>query len=334
MRQGIRVLVTGGTGFVGNVICRRLWDRRYKICAPIRNKRHATGGLIRPNIELWQTGDLSNFRSWERVVQGNEVVIHLVARTHVTDEHGDVLGTYRAVNVEITRRLAQAAVREGVRHFIYMSSIKAVGNGCQQPYDEANECDPEDSYGITKLEAERELVSLLHDTSCRLTILRPPLVYGPGVRGNFLRLLRLVNKGIPFPAISNARSMVHVENLADSVLTCIDSAAAFDEIFHVADETPMSTSDLIRAMSEGMQRSPRLVPVPRSMLTKLGQTFGRGEEIKRLAGSLTVSTDKIRRVLGWIPRVTTEQGVRQTSLAFLNHPWTEDGYSESTRKAA
>ena len=322
MKNRKTVLVTGANGFVGQPLCRELVQQGFAVRAAVRKQQTLQDSEF---VKVIEVGDLSQFANWSMLLERCDAVVHLVARTHVTDEFGtSALANYRRTNVDVTRRLAKAATRAGLSHFVFMSSIKAVGNGANEAYSESTTCAPEDSYGITKLEAEQELISALRGTGCHYTILRPPLVYGPNVRGNFLKLLKFVKRGVPMPAVSNARSMVHVGNLVDAVIRCLRSAEAHSELFHVADEYPISTSELVRTMARGMDCRARLVPLPQTLLRTFGTALGRGEEMKRLVGSLTVSTDKLQNKLGWHAKLSIDEGVLETSRLYAQQPWIEE----------
>lgn len=314
------VLVTGAQGFVGRPLCRTLANKGYNVRAAVRRSNDTLDAIGRINV--FETGELTHFANWQQLLRDVDAVVHLVARTHVTDEYGAAaMAEYRQVNVDVTRRLAKACVREGVSQFVYMSSIKAVGNGARLAYTETTKCQPEDSYGITKLEAEQQLRSTMNGTACGLTILRPPLVYGPGVGGNFLRLMKLVEKGVPLPSVANARSMVHVSTLVDAVVRCLRCEKADDNLFHVSDPLPVSTSDLVRYMAMGLNRKTVLVPVPKLLLSSAGHLVGKQEEIKRLIGSLTVSTEKIVRELNWRQLMSTKEGVIEVCRNYRISPW-------------
>ena len=322
--QAKRILVTGANGFVGSQLCRHLLQCGYSVRAVVR--RVPTLSINDPQLEYEPVGDLLHFASWSELLRNTDAIVHLIARTHITDEFGmAAMQEYRRTNVDLTRRLAKAAAREGVSRFVYMSSIKAVGNGSEETYCEQTKCQPEDSYGKSKLEAEQTLAETLRQEpqsgGCEFTVLRPPLVYGPQVQGNFLRLLQLVARGVPLPSVTNARSMVHVENLVQATELCLRSPQAANRTFHVADPEAISTSQLIQSMAAGLERPCRLIPLPKFLLRGMGQVTGKTEEIKRLAGSLTVSTERITSELNWQPKYTTRQGIVSTSRAYRVSPW-------------
>lgn len=321
------ILVTGGGGFVGRYVCQRLIEQGFGVRVPVRSQSVVSAC----KCEYVVTGDLTHFANWSQLLRGVAGIVHLVARTHVTDEFGTAaMQAYRAVNVDITRRIARAAKQQGVRRFVYLSSIKAVGNSSAVPIVESSLCRPVDSYGITKQEAEQAVRRQLLGSETSYTILRPPLVYGPGVKGNFLRLLTLVQRGVPLPRIRNQRSMIHIENLVDAICLVLEHDAARNQTFHVADPQPISTTDLVIQMATGLGTAARLVPLPQMLLAQLGRVAGKQEEIRRLVESLVVSNETIRTRLNWQPRLTTKLGVEQTSRAFATAPWLVEDRTHET----
>jgi nucleoside-diphosphate-sugar epimerase len=228
---------------------------------------------------------------------------------------GDALAAYRAVNVDGSRRLAEQAAIAGVRRLVYLSSVKV--NGEQTllgaPFLFSNTPAPRDAYGTSKWEAEQGLWEISAKTGLEVVVVRPPLVYGPGVKGNLARLLKLVRLGLPLPfsAVQNMRSLIGLDNLVDLLIRCIDHPAAAGQTFLVSDGEDLSTPDLIRQMAAAMNRSPRLFPLPISLLRLAGSAFGKRAEIDRLVGSLQIDSSHTRRVLGWTPPVSVEEGVRR-----------------------
>jgi len=268
-------------------------------------------------------GEINSATEWTRVLQGIEVVIHCAARAHVMHEHStDPRALYRAVNVDGTRRLAEEAVRCGVHRLVFLSSVKAVGERSVpgRPLGVLDEPRPEDDYGRSKYEAELALKEVSASTGLEVVIVRPPLVYGPGVKGNFLRLLGLVARGFPLPfgSIDNARSMVSLANLVDFLSVCVESPAAAGKTFFVSDGDDLSTPDLIRKVALSMNRRARLVPVPVAMLNGMAGLVGKSAEIERLTGTLQVDINPNRDLLGWSPRFSVEGGLRETADWFLH----------------
>lgn len=308
-----RVLVTGSSGFIGCHLCAELlrcgWDVRGTI------RRLETRRSLPSEVEAVIV-DVNRDDGWSAALSKVEVVVHLVGRTHVVRDTGpDPLAAYRAINVEGTQRVLRGCVQAGVPRFIYLSSIKAVGEGGEIPYDETSHCAPEDAYGITKREAEIAVLETAARTGLQAVILRPPLVYGPGVKGNFLRLLRLVDRGIPFPlgCTHNARSMVFVGNLTSAIVALLDRPTTKETFFHVTDDgEPLSTKELVTRLGYLMGRRVHHIPVPAPLLRLGGGLLGHAGEVKRLIGSLIVSGERINRTLDWIPPYTVDQGLVET----------------------
>ena len=328
--HGMRIVVTGGNGFVGSHLCSRLRD----LGAHVRITARSSKTTHCSRSETYCTGDLTQFSNWQEVVAGANAVVHLVARTHMTDEFGAAaMDAYRATNVDVTRRIARAAKQAEVPKFLYLSSIKAVANASEFPLIESSACHPQDSYGVTKLEAEQTVRRQLLGSGTSYTILRPPLIYGTGVGGNFLRLLNLVRCGVPLPKIHNQRSLLYVENLVDAICLSLESDDANNETFHVADTEPISTCDLVRHLADGLDRTARLIAFPRLLLRQLGHAVGKQAEIQRLTESLVVSNQQIRTRLNWQPRFTSRHGITQTSRQFASHPWHTDRVVTPSRES-
>jgi len=309
-----RVLVTGSNGFIGQHLCTKLlrcgWDVRGTI------RRLEARGSLPSEVEPVAVNVTRN-DGWLEVLSKVGAVVHLVGRTHVLRDRADgPLDASRNVNVEGTQRVLRACVQAGVLRFIYLSSIKAVGEGSEIPYDETSPCVPEDVYGITKREAEIAVLETTAKTGLQSIILRPPLVYGPGVKGNFLRLLSLVDRGIPFPlgCTHNARSMVFVGNLTSAIAALLEQPAMKENVFHVADDgAPLSTKDLVTRLGCLLGRRVHHVSVPVPILRFGGTLLGRADEVRHVVGSLTVSGERLKRALNWIPPYTVEQGLSETA---------------------
>lgn len=308
-----RVLVTGASGFVGGHLCPELMAAGWTVRAVVRNPEAAR--RLPEGVEHFMISGIGSETDWAEGLEGVDAVAHLAGRAHVThEESADPMGAYREVNVGGTRRLAEACSEAGVCRLVFVSSVKAVGEGAPVAYTEETACRPEDAYGVSKLEAEGALAEVFTRTGLEAVVLRPPLVYGPGVKANFLRLLGLVERGLPLPfgSVKNARSMVYVGNLVGAILLCLEHPAASGGTFFVADGEPPSTRGLVMKMGEALKRPARLVPVPVPLLRLGGRVTGRSAEVDRLVGSLTMSTEKIRRHLGWSPRYSVDDGLRET----------------------
>ena len=308
-----RVLVTGASGFVGGHLCPELLSEGWAVRAVVRSTEAAA--KLPRGVEPFYVSEIGPETDWREGLEGVDVVAHLAGRAHVTNEESaDPLDAYREINVGGTRRLAEACAGAGVRRLVFVSSVKAVGEGSPTAYTEEGPRRPEDAYGVSKMEAEDALAEVADRTGLEAVVLRPPLVYGPGVKANFRMLMGLVRKGTPLPLglVKNERSMVYVRNLAATVSLCLEHPAAAGEAFFVADGESPSTRELVVRMGRLMKRPARLVPVPVPLLRLGGRVTGRAGQIDRLVGSLTVSTAKIRRLLGWSPRFSLDEGLRET----------------------
>ena len=261
-------------------------------------------------------GDIGADTNWSAAIAGVDCVIHCAARAHVMHETaGDALAAYRAVNVDGSRRLAEQAAAAGVRRLVYLSSIKVNGEqtALGAPFSFLDTPAPEDAYGISKWEAEQALWDVSAQTGLEVVVVRPPLVYGPGVKGNLARLLKLVRSGVPLPlgAVQNKRSLIGLDNLVDLLIRCVYHPAAAGQTFLVSDGEDLSTPDLLRHMAAAMGRSARLVPVPVPLLRLAGSALGKRAEIDRLVGSLQINSSHTRQVLGWTPPVSIQEGIRR-----------------------
>ena len=312
--ESTRVLVTGATGFVGRILCARLAELGYAVRCATRNLPAATE---RGGFETVAVGELGPDTDWAQALEGISVVFHLAARTHVLHEvSGDPWAEYRRINVEGTRTLAQAALHAGVRRIVFLSSIKVTGERTDgHPFTENTPPQPEDAYGVSKGEAERALLSLTRDTDLEPVILRPPLVYGPGVKGNFLRLMHWVARGVPLPlaSINNRRSVIYADNLADALIAAATSPAAPGKTYLVSDGEDVSTPYLMQSIAAAMRVHSRLFACPSALLMAGATVLGKREEMRRLTGSLQIDNSSIRRDLGWNPRFQLLQGLAQTA---------------------
>jgi nucleoside-diphosphate-sugar epimerase len=307
-----RVLVTGASGFVGRALCSALLARGYTVLAAVRS---ATSMPSVAGLDTVVIGDVCAQTDWSQALEGVDCIIHCAARAHVMFETGkDALEAYRTVNVKGTQRLAVQAAALGVRRLVFLSSIKVNGERTTDsaPFLFSDEPAPEDPYGVSKWEAEQALWAVSEQTGLRVVVVRAPLVYGPGVKGNLLRLLRLVARGVPLPLAesNNQRSYLGLFNLVDLLLHCVEHSAA-GQTFLASDGQDLSTPQLIQLMAEGMNRPAILLPVPLTLLKAVGFVLGRGGEIDRLVGSLQVDSGYTQEQLGWIPPMSVKDGVRE-----------------------
>jgi len=312
-----RVLVTGATGFVGAAICRRMhldgWQIRGAVRSVSDHERLPLG------VEAVTVGSIGPDTEWAQSLADVDIVVHLAARTHVTHEMAiDPLKAYQLINVVGTERLARAAGAANVSRFIYLSSVKVNGEGKPEPYTEENLPAPEDPYGESKLEAEEALQAVSAETGVEVVIIRPPLVYGPGVKANFLHLLKTVHHGTPLPLgrIRNRRSFIYLGNLVDAIAVCISRPEASGRTFLVSDGEDISTPELIRRISISLGKPARLFPFPHHLLCLIAKLTGRSAMANRLIGSLEIDISRIRRELGWSPPYTMEQGLWETATWF------------------
>lgn len=310
----MRFVVTGANGFVGRVLCNKL----------VSDAHHVTG-LVRPagscvtGIHEWAFAgdDFEGVASaWPSQLRC-DCVVHLAARVHLMqDDAIDPLAAYRRTNVDGSLRVAEAAVRAGVKRFVFVSSVKALGEiEPGRPWRENDTSAPSDPYGISKRDAEDALFAFGRDSGLEVVAVRPPLVYGPGVRANFLQLMHAIWRGWPLPlaAIDARRSMVFVDNLADALLHCATHPHAPGKVFHVADGGDLTVAELARTLGRQLNRPARLWPVPVGLLHALGRVTGRGEQINRLVAPLRLDITRIQTELGWRPPHSVDHGLLETA---------------------
>lgn len=315
----MRVLVTGASGFVGEAVIRRLQrDGDVAVCGAFRTQPASAS----EGIEACPVGDLGPDTDWRDALADVDVVIHCAARVHVMhDTEADPLAAYRRSNVEGTLHLARAAVQAGCRRLVFISSIKVNGEStvAGQPFSEASPPAPCDPYGISKLEAEQGLFALARETGLEVVVVRPPLVYGPGVKANFRAMMGWLQRGVPLPfgAIDNRRSLVGLDNLADLVVCCATHPAAANQVFLAGDGEDLSTTELLRRAAHALGRPARLLSVPAAWISAAARMLGRQSLATRLCGSLQVDTAKARTLLGWRPPDTVDEGLRKTAADYL-----------------
>lgn len=317
----MRVLVTGVSGFIGSHLARRLLADGHAVVGVVRRRSASAGAVDLAGVDLVEIEDLASEADWAGKLRGVDAVVHLAARVHVMRETAaDPLQRFRAVNVDGTLRLAQAAAAAGVGRFVYLSTIKVNGERTAgRPFTAEDEPAPQGPYALSKLEAEQALHALGRRSDTGFVIIRPPLVYGPGVKGNFERLLRLVARGVPLPlgSVRNRRSMVAVDNLVDLILTCLVHPRAAGQTFLVADGDDWSTPELVDAIAGLLNKPGRLLPVPVWLLEAVASLLGRRAAIDRLTDSLQVDIGKTRELLQWNPVQAPHEALRLTVDRFL-----------------
>jgi nucleoside-diphosphate-sugar epimerase len=287
-------LVTGATGFVGRRLVQQLG----------------------PTAQTLSTRTSPD--TWPTILKGKLCVVHLAARVHVMEDGAaDPLSEYRKVNVDSTLELARQAVVAGVKRFVFVSSVKVNGEQTQagKPFRADDIPAPQDPYGVSKMEAELGLRALAKETGLEVVIIRPPLVYGPGVKANFASMVKWLQRGVPLPlgAIHNRRSLVGLDNLVDLIITCSQHPAAANQTFMVSDGQDMSTTELLRSVAAALGKPARLLPVPQALLEWAASLLGKRAVAQRLFSSLQVDMAATRQLLDWTPPVSLEQGLKQVA---------------------
>lgn len=306
------ILVTGASGFVGTALCVELERLSIACTAAVRKAS---------NPAQLAVGELSTTTDWSQALAGCDAVIHLAARVHVmNDTSDDPLAAFRAVNVAASVHLARQAAQHGVKRFVFVSSVKVNGEATgTRSFTAFDAGAPQDPYGQSKLEAELALKEVALATGLELVIVRPPLVYGPGVRANFMRLMQLAKIGLPLPlgAIHNQRSMVALDNLVDLLILCCRHPAAPGQTFMVSDDHDVSIGELLRMLASGMGKRIWLIPVPAGLIQRCAALLGKKAVADRLLGSLQVDIAHTKATLGWKPVLDIQESINKTVAYFL-----------------
>jgi len=313
-------LVTGANGFVGAALCKHILANGMEVHAATRSDHLLQSS---EHLKVFVVGELDQNTDWIPALTGVDAVIHLAARVHVmNDDAIDPLREFLKVNVEATVKLARQAAAAGVKRFVYLSSIKVNGEftSMERPFRETDIPNPRDFYAVSKLRAEEALRPLAAGTGMEVVIIRPPMVYGPGVKANFAKLLKSVDKGIPLPLghVANKRSFVFVDTLCDALLQCATHPAAAGHTYLVSDGNDMSTAELVQAIALALNRPVRLLPVPVSLIRIAAKAVGRGAVVDRLTQSLVVDSSIIRKDLEWCPPYTVADGLQITAEWYLS----------------
>jgi len=309
----MKVLVTGASGFVGSAVVHQLSMHTDKhTVAAVRRKSEG-----RPqNYQETVVGDLNASTDYSDVFEGVNVVIHAAARVHVmSDDASDPLTEFRKLNVDGTLNLARQAAQAGVKRFIFISSIKVNGERTQsKPFTPNDVISTNDPYGLSKWEAEQGLFALAEETGMEVIVIRPPLIYGPGVKANFLKMIQWVQKSVPLPlgAVANKRSLIALDNLVSFIIHCIDHPKAANEVFLVSDGEDVSTPELLRKVARASGKQARLIPVPVRLMHFAARLLGLGDIAERLFGSLQVDSSKARDLLGWKPVINMDEQLKKT----------------------
>ena len=307
-----RIVVTGGSGFVGRKLCTELELHNCNVSRTVRALlplNSASSGLV-------HVGQIDGATPWLQTLQGAKIIIHLAARVHIMqDTMIDPLTAFRAVNVEGTLNLARQAAVAGVKRFVFVSTAKVNGESTQpdRPFTEVDIPNPQDAYSLSKYEAEQGLRRIAADTGMAVVIIRPPLVYGPGVKANFAVLMQAVQQGRPLAlgSVNNRRSLVALDNLVDFIMICMTHPKAANQTFLVSDGNDLSTAELVRGLARAAGVAPRLLPVPVWALQAGAMLLGKEDEVQRLCGSLQVDISKARQLMGWRPPIVVDEGLRR-----------------------
>lgn len=316
----INILVTGANGFVGS----RLMAVDLPHNASIRLRGALRSGKTSSNklVNTVCIDAIGPTTSWTEALMGMNVVVHLAARVHILDEgSADAISEYRFVNVQGTLNLARQAAAAGVRRFIFLSSIKVNGEAtfAGQAFSEDSLPNPSDPYGISKHEAEEGLKALCEQTGMEYVIIRPPLIYGPGVKANYQNLIQLVKRGIPIPlgSVSNKRSMLALDNLINFIILVADDPRAANQTFLLSDGQDLSSAELVMKIARALRLAPRLWSMPKCLLHMLGFAAGRRSVVQRLCGSLQIDSSKARKLLNWTPPIGVDEGILRAVAPML-----------------
>ena len=315
------ILVTGATGFVGKALVERINAQDGMF---VRAVFRSEVGALPDDVETVCIGDLNATNNWREALSDVDVIIHAAARVHVMDDTAnDPLTEFRKVNLEGTLNLARQAVQAGVKRFIFISSIKVNGEETVlgKPFTADDAPDPVDPYGVSKAETEQALLEIASSTGLEVVIIRPVLVYGPGVKANFQSLMKWIYKGVPLPlgAVYNQRSLVALENLVSFIIHCIDHPKAANEIFLISDGKDVSTTELLQKVATAFGKRPFLIPVPVSLMKFAANTLGKGDVANRLFGSLQVNSSKAQKLLGWKPVISMDEQLKKIAKLEKRH---------------
>jgi nucleoside-diphosphate-sugar epimerase len=338
-----KVLITGASGFIGSALCAKILTEGWQVRGTFRSESDVS--RLPDGVKAVSIASIDSDTNWDDALAGIDTVVHLAARVHVMDDSSsDPLTEYRKINVEGTKCLAIAAAKARIRRFVYLSSIKVNGEktdpqiaqitrirkkGTENRRQEGNPKEffsekdvpePQDPYAVSKWEAELVLRDVEADTGLEVVILRPPLVYGPGVKANFLRLFKIVERRIPLPlaSIKNRRSFTYLNNLIDVIIICMTNPNAAGKTYLVSDGEDVSTPELIRKIGAASGRRVLLLPVPVWILRMAGRITGKYDEVERLVGSLTVDISKICKELEWKPLYAMKNGLSETAKWYKN----------------
>ena len=308
-----KILVTGASGFIGNNLCNKLIELNFNVRGAVRTLDSLT---VDYNFNAVTVGEIGANTNWKNALKDIDCIINCAGKAHLINKKNNA-NLYHLINTEGTKNLAEQAVKAGVKRLILLSSVKVNGESTDQianhKFSHKNLSNPQDPYAISKLEAEKVLWKISLRTGLEVVVVRLPLVYGNGAKGNLARLIKLVKLGIPLPLgmIDNQRSMIGIDNLVDLLIRCIDDPEASGKTFLTSDGEDISTPELIKLIASSMGKKANLFPLPIFILKFLGTIFGKSEEINRLTGSLRIDNSYTKKILNWTPPVSVEEGIRR-----------------------
>lgn len=313
------ILITGATGFVGRQLVTELLVQKFSVFAIVRDE----GAVVPIGATKIIKGDLTTIKDWLPVLQNIDIVIHLAGRAHIVDDSvADPLAEFRKVNTKASLKLAKQAAEAGVKRFVFISSVKVNGEiTClDKPFKPDDHFVPDDPYGLSKYEAEQGVMALAKETDMEVVIIRPPLVYGSGVRANFASMIRWVDKGVPLPfgAIHNKRSLVALDNLVSFIICCMKHPKAANEIFLISDGEDVSTTQLLKKVADALGKKTMLVPIPVELMRWVAKLFAKRGMANRLFSSLQVDSSKAYDLLAWEPMTSMDEQLQKTVNAYLN----------------
>ena len=309
-----KVLVTGASGFIGKHLCSKLNKLNWNVYGTVRKFDFHSSHY---DFKAIAVDEINSNTNWGNALKNVDYIIHCAGKAHLINENDNV-NMYHSTNTEGTKNLAQQAVEAGVKKLIFLSSVKVNGESTNdisnnKIFTNNSKIDPKDPYSVSKFEGEKLLWKISSETDLEVVVVRLPLVYGKGVKGNLARLIKLVRSGIPLPfsMIVNKRTMIGIDNLVDLLIRCIDHVDAAGKTFLVSDGKDISTPELIKLIALSMEKRAYLFPLPISLLKFLGSIFGKRKEINRLVGSLRVDNNYVREKLNWTPPISIEEGIRR-----------------------
>lgn len=312
----MNVLVTGASGFIGKALCETLLKSGHKVKGVYRDISRADSG-----VEPILIPEINAQTNWSESLTNVDVIVHLAARVHIMNDTAvNPLEEFRKVNVDGTLNLARQAVIAGVKRFIFISSVKVNGESTElnKPFTENDIAKPQDAYGLSKYEAEQGLFSVCKESGIGVVVIRPPLVYGAGVKANFAKIFKVIKKGIPLPlgATENMRSIIYVENLTSFILTCLSHPKAKNQVFLVSDGIDVSTSELLKLCAKALGVKPYLFSVPKKLIEFVANFLGKNDLVLRLFGNLQLDITKANRLLDWQPPISVIDGLSKTAVSF------------------